>query len=184
MKRVLLLLLCVIIYLEGFSNSQEPRVDSIPIPHILLKEVIVRGKFKGKRYYQRRDRLSFNVRKVYPYARIAAQHINAINNKIEYAATKKEKENIIKTEYSELMASFKKPLMKLSYTQGRILVRLIYRETNNSAFAHIKEYRGTFNAYFWQSVALLFGNNLKADYDPQGDDKEIEEVVQSILAGQ
>lgn len=82
------------------------------------------------------------------------------------------------------MKSFKQPLMKLSITQGRILVRLIYRETNNSAFAHIKEYKGSVNAYFWQSLALLFGNNLKADYEPYGKDREIEDIVKRIERGE
>lgn len=50
-----------------------------------------------------------------------------------------------------------------------------------SSFAHIREYRGTVNAYFWQSIALLFGNNLKAAYDPYGEDAEIEEIVQKIV---
>jgi hypothetical protein len=78
------------------------------------------------------------------------------------------------------MHTFKQPLMKLTVTQGKILVRLIYRETNNTSFNHIKEYKGTVNAYFWQSLALLFGNNLKADYEPNGRDREIEQVVRSI----
>lgn len=79
------------------------------------------------------------------------------------------------------MKTFKTPLMKLSITQGRILIRLIYRETNHTSFAHIREYRGTVNAYFWQSLALLFGNNLKAGYEPHGEDAEIEEIIQKIL---
>ena len=90
------------------------------------------------------------------------------------------RKQIIKKEYKELMHTFKQPLMKLTVTQGKILVRLIYRETNNTSFNHIKEYKGTVNAYFWQSLALLFGNNLKADYEPNGRDREIEQVVRSI----
>ncbi len=99
------------------------------------------------------------------------------------AQTKKESERkkIIKEEYALLMKTFKTPLMKLSITQGRILIRLIYRETNHTSFAHIREYRGTVNAYFWQSLALLFGNNLKAGYEPHGEDAEIEEIIQKIL---
>ena len=71
--------------------------------------------------------------------------------------------------------------MKLSITQGKILIRLIYRETHESSFAHIREYKGGVNAYLWQSIALLFGNNLKADYDATGEDAEIETIVQKIL---
>ena len=95
-------------------------------------------------------------------------------------SSERERRHIIKEEYTDLMRRFKQPLTRLTVTQGKILVRLIYRETNNSAFTHIREYKGAFNAYFWQSIALLFGNNLKADYDPLGKDRAIEEIVQMI----
>ena len=138
------------------------------IPSLQLPEVVVKAKTRNpahyRRYNQRLARLEYNVRKVYPYAQIAAAKINEI-----------------KEEYSSLMKTFKAPLMKLSVTQGRILVRLIYRETNASSFSHIREYKGGVNAYFWQSIALIFGNNLKADYDPYGADAEIEAIVQKIL---
>ena len=91
-----------------------------------------------------------------------------------------ERRKIIKEEYAQLMKTFKAPLMRLTITQGRILIRLIYRETNNTSFSHIREYRGAVNAYFWQSIALLFGHNLKADYDPNGEDAEIEAIVRKI----
>ena len=159
--------------------------DTIPV--VLLEEVVVSPKGiserKYRRYTKQRTRLEYNVRKVYPYARIAAGKIAEIENRIRLVQNKSRRKEIIKSEYTELMKSFKKPLMKLSVTQGRILVRLVYRETNNSAFTHIREYKGSVNAYFWQSLALLFGNNLKADYDPDGDDGEIEEIVRQIENG-
>ena len=125
----------------------------------------------------------YNVRKAYPYAKIAAAKINEIEARLANIHTKRERERIIKEEYKQLMKTFKKPLMSLTVTQGKILVRLIYRETHNSSFHHIKEYKGGVNAYFWQSLALLFGNNLKADYEPEGRDKDIEEVVRQIEKG-
>lgn len=155
------------------------------LAHIWLDEVTVKGKNRNpgwyRRQYNRHSRLEYNVRKVYPYARIAAAKIEEIERKLAGAKKESERKKIIKEEYSQLMKTFKAPLMKLSVTQGRILVRLIYRETNHSSFAHIREYRGSVNAYFWQSLALLFGNNLKADYDPYGEDADIEEIVQKIL---
>lgn len=155
------------------------------IPHVWLDQVDVRGKTHNnnwyRRYERRNARLEYNVRKVYPYARIAAEKVNEIERKL--AATKKESERrrIVKDEYTELMKTFKAPLMKLSINQGKILIRLVYRETNHTSFAHIREYRGTVNAYFWQSIAVIFGNNLKAAYDPRGEDAEIEEIIQKIL---
>lgn len=155
------------------------------IPSLQLPEVVVKAKTRNPAYYrrysQRMARLEYNVRKVYPYAQIAAAKINEIEKRLAKAGKESEKKKIIKEEYSSLMKTFKAPLMKLSVTQGRILVRLIYRETNTSSFSHIREYKGGVNAYFWQSLALLFGNNLKADYNPYGADAEIEAIVQKIL---
>lgn len=155
------------------------------IPSLQLPPAVVKAKTRNpvhyRRYNQRMERLEYNVRKVYPYAQIAAAKINEIEKRLAKTNRESEKKKIIKEEYSSLMKTFKAPLMKLSVTQGRILVRLIYRETSASSFSHIREYKGGVNAYFWQSIALLFGNNLKADYDPYGADAEIEAIVQKIL---
>lgn len=155
------------------------------IVNIVLPEAIVKGRIRNPGYYerynQRMARLDYNVRKVYPYARMAAAKINEIENKLSKTNRESERRKIVKEEYSSLMKTFKAPLSKLSITQGKILIRLIFRETSESSFAHIREYKGSINAYFWQSIALLFGNNLKADYDPYNEDAEIEKVVQKIL---
>lgn len=189
MQRIMIGILLFFCTHDLFSQNQEVVraviTENDTMAQIRLDEVIVKGRTRNPRWYQRqsnrRYRLEYNVRKVYPYARIAATKIEEINHKLTSAKKESERKKIIKEEYSQLMKTFKAPLMKLSITQGRILVRLIYRETNQSSFAHIREYRGSVNAYFWQSLALLFGNNLKADYDPCGTDAEIEEIVQKIL---
>ncbi len=157
------------------------------IPHIRLETVNVYGKGRHAARYFRRERrnlrLEYNVRKVYPYARMAANKVNEIEYRLSQVNNESERKKILKEEYSRLMKTFKAPLMKLSITQGKILIRLIYRETHHTSFAHIREYRGTINAYFWQSIALIFGNNLKADYEPDGRDAEIEKIVQKIQQG-
>lgn len=157
------------------------------VPHIWLKQADIIRKAGSTRFihrqHRRNIRLEYNVRKVYPYARIAAKKVNEIEHRLSQASKESERKKIIKEEYSQLMKTFKKPLTQLTITQGRILIRLIYRETSHTSFAHIREYRGTVNAYFWQSIALIFGNNLKAAYDPYGEDAEIEAIVQKILAG-
>lgn len=122
------------------------------VPHVLLHEVDVVARLKNPRKYarqqQRNQRMVYNVRKVFPYAKIAAAKINEIENKLAQTDSEAKRKQIIKKEYKELMHTFKQPLMKLTVTQGKILVRLIYRETNNTSFNHIKEYKGTVNAYF------------------------------------
>lgn len=151
---------------------------------IALPEVVITARKESREYYERerkrRARLEYNVRKTYPYARIAAQRLQIIEQKMQTMEKKKEKRKFLKAEYKSLMHEFKKPVKNLSISQGKILIKLIYRETDNSTFAHIKEYRGSLNAFFWQSVAVIFGHNLKAAYDPTGEDCEIEEFVNKI----
>ena len=192
MVRIICSILLSLFYANAL-NAQEPLPpvavsEADTLPHVYLQEVKVKGKNLYKKKYirsaRRQTRLEYNVKKVYPYARIAAEKIQQIDRQIDQTKDKSKRKEIIKKEYKALMKSFKQPLMKLSITQGRILVRLIYRETNNSAFAHIKEYKGSVNAYFWQSLALLFGNNLKADYEPYGKDREIEDIVKRIERGE
>lgn len=189
MPRIFIAIVLLFCVNASFAQSKQVLRSVIrqgdTIPHVWLDEAIVKRKPHNakwfERYNRRRTRLEYNVRKVYPYALIAAAKVNEIEQKLSRVKKESERKKIIKEEYSALMKTFKAPLMKLSITQGRILVRLVYRETNHTSFAHIREYRGSVNAYFWQSIALLFGNNLKADYDPQGEDAEIEEIVQKIL---
>ena len=188
MVRIFFVILWVLFYANALKAQQivvpATVVHGDTLPHLNLEEVNVFGKKLNKRQYrrytQRQERLEYNVRKVYPYAQIAARKIREIDTRISTVSDRKKRKQIIKEEYGEMMKTFKKPLMKLTITQGRILIRLIYRETNNSAFAHIKEYKGSVNAYFWQSLALLFGNNLKADYEPYGKDADNEEIVLAI----
>lgn len=189
MKRIFIAI--VYIFCTNLLSAQQSQIvraivqENDTIPHIWLEEVFVKAKEystgRYKRTNQRLSRLEYNVRKVYPYAHIAASKINEIENKLSRVSRETDRKQIVKTEYAQLMKTFKVPLMKLSINQGRILIRLIYRETNITSFGHIREYRGHVNAYFWQSIALLFGNNLKATYDPFNEDAEIERIVQKIL---
>ena len=192
MVRIICSILLSLFYANAL-NAQEPLLpvavsEADTLPHVYLQEVKVKGKNLYKKKYirsaRRQTRLEYNAKEEKPYARIAAEKIQQIDRQIDQTKDKSKRKEIIKKEYKALMKSFKQPLMKLSITQGRILVRLIYRETNNSAFAHIKEYKGSVNAYFWQSLALLFGNNLKADYEPYGKDREIEDIVKRIERGE
>ena len=175
------------LFLAGAVCADCRRDTLVSQESILLPEVRVVGKVRGKRYHERQrmreSRLRYNVCVAYPYAREAARRIEQIEARLLTVTSREERQEIVKREYNELMKAFKRPLMKLTVTQGRILVRLVYRETQQSSFQHIKEYKGGVNAYFWQSLALLFGNNLKAIYDPEGQDFEIEQIVQEMEGG-
>jgi len=126
------------------------------------------------------DRLHYNVYKVYPYAVIAAEVLKDVDVKLAALPDKAARKEYLKSVEKELNKRFKGELEDLTITQGQILVKLIDRQTGKNCFSIIKELKGGFSAVIWQSVALLFSNNLKREYDPYDRDKDIEAVVQEI----
>jgi len=89
----------------------------------------------------------------------------------------------LKKAEKELEAQFGDEVRDLSYSQGKILIKLIYRETGNSSYDIVKDLRGGFRAFIWQTVAVIFGYNLKTNYDPTGEDQAIERIIIMIEAG-
>ena len=118
-----------------------------------------------------------NLRKVYPYALKAKILMDEVNRRIDTIKTEKEKRLYLKKTEQELMATFRKDIEKMTYSQGKILLKLIDRETNKNAYSIVKEYRGTTNAIFWQGIARVFGANLKTKYEPNGADSLLEKIT-------
>jgi hypothetical protein len=117
----------------------------------------------------------------YPYARIAGATINDINTKLATIQNKKERKTYLKSREKELKKQFSDPMQQLSVYQGRILMKLINRQTGNNCYDIIKEYKGGVNARFYQTVAFFVGGNLKQKWD-LGDkgDRQIENIVKEI----
>ncbi len=155
------------------------------IPMVFLPEFVKTAKLPRKyvRQRQRWDKLRYNVYKVYPYAVIAADILKDID--VELAKLEHDKEarkKYLKSLEKELNREFKGELEELTISQGQVLVKLINRQTGKNCFSIIQELKGGFSAVVWQSVALLFSNNLKKEYDPEGRDKDIEMIVQELEA--
>ena len=127
------------------------------------------------------SRLVRNIKKTLPYARSASQKLKEINTQLEKLQTEKERKAYMKKAEKDLFDEFEEPLKNLTFSQGRLLIRLIDRETGDTTFNLIKEYKGGFSAFFWQSVAIMFGSNLKSEYDLEGDDKMIEYIIVLIV---
>ncbi len=129
-------------------------------------------------------RLVYNFRKTYPYALIAKQKVSVADSIL---ASKKfsarERERFIKQFENDLFKEFEKPLRKMTFSQGRLLLKLIDREIGQSSFYIIKNYRGGTAAGFWQGIARIFGSDLKKPYDKFGEDKLTEELVQMYHRG-
>ncbi len=160
-------------------------VDSDTLPHINLQEVAVipKYKFKNKRQRKRYSRLVRNIKVTLPYARKASKTINEINTELAYISNDKDRKAYLKKREKELFKEFETPLKKLSFTQGKLLIKLINRETGDTTYELIKEYKGGVSALFWQGIARLFGSNLKSEFDEEGDDKMIEHIIMLIDNG-
>ena len=160
-------------------------VEQDTIPHVNLKEVAIIPpyKFKNKRHKRRYGKLVRNVKKVLPYARSAGSKVNAINQHLATLTNEKEKKAYLKKAEKELFDEFEKPLRKLTFSQGRLLIKLINRETGDTTYDLIKHFKGGFSAVFWQGIARLFGSNLKSEYHKDGDDQMIEHIIMLIDQG-
>lgn len=140
--------------------------------------------FKNPKEASKYSKLVYNVKKVYPYAKTAGDLLKKYSSQIDTMQSEKEKKKYLNKVEEELKQQYKGELTKLSITQGIILVKLVDRETSRTSFEIVKEMRGTFSAFFWQQIAKIFDNNLKAQYDPYGEDKQIEEIVDMIEHGE
>ena len=136
-----------------------------------------------KKQRRRHTRLVRYVKKVYPYAKLAGKKLQEYDSLLRNAKSEKEKRKLMKQAEKEIRAEYEGKLRKFTITQGKILVKLIDRETNHTSYELLKELRGSVNAVLWQGVGRIFGYNLKVRYDPLGKDKKIEEIVQLIEMG-
>ena len=152
------------------------------IPCSWLGPVSVRGKLYGKwkNQYAEWTRLRNAVYVTYPYAQAASKVMNEINAQLVNVTDKKARKAIIMSREKDLKKQFADKLTQLSVYQGKVLMKLIYRETGDNCYEIIDDYKGRFNAALWQTVALVFGSNLRQNYDPYGNDRGMEMIVQDV----
>ncbi len=155
------------------------------LPHVLLPEIPVfpQPTDMSRKQLRQYTALELKVKKVYPIAKLAAKKI-AEYNKV-YLSFKKDKErkDYVKNIEKELFAEYENEIRTMTVSQGRILIKLIDRETGKSSFEIIKEFKGGFSAFIWQNVARIFGHNLKSEYDAANEDRMIEYIVWQIDQG-
>ena len=150
-----------------------------------IKEVWVypQREFKSPRYERQYWRLVQRVKKVLPYAKTANQLLRKYEPEYLKLTKDRDKRRLIKKVEDELMAKYKEEFKKMSISDGKVLIKLIDRETGRTSYTLIREFRGAFIATFWQGIARLFGNNLKDEFDPYGEDLLLEEIVTLIEIG-
>ena len=133
----------------------------------------------------RYDRLVYNVRKVYPYAKLAGEKLAQYERVLDTIQGEKARKAYMKRAEKELELKFGPELRELTFSQGKILIKLIYRQTGSSSYEIVQELRGKFAAFVWQTLASIFGYDLKTMYDPVHDpqDQMIERIVLMIEEG-
>lgn len=160
-------------------------VNGDTLPLIRLKEVniIAPRLFRNKKDAIEWTKLVRNVKKVYPYAKLAGRKMKEFNEILRPIESKSKRREVVKELERQLFDEFEHDMRSLTISQGKILIKLIDREINKTTYDIIKDYRGSIIAGFWQIAGSLFGYNLKETYDPEGKDREIEVIVQMIESG-
>ena len=158
--------------------------DTVPLFMLEDHTVDVVMSTKARRRQEKTDKLTRNVLKVYPYARVTAKLLAEYENDLAQIQKEHDKDLYVKLAEAELRAEFEEEVKNMTISQGRLLIKLIDRETGSTSYELVKELRGGFQAWLWQGVARIFGNDLKDDYDPEGDDALVESVVRRIENGE
>lgn len=161
-------------------------IDGDTIPTIGLQEIEVYSIVipKSKRQRKKLTRLIKNVKKVYPWAKLAGIQLRKYEEELVAAPNERQRRKIMKKAEKEINEKYGNDLKKLTFSQGKILIKLVDRETGNSSYDLVQDLRGNFTAFFYQAFARLWGYNLKEKYDPEGEDRKIETIVRMIERGQ
>lgn len=156
------------------------------VPHVNLRSVTVLPpvRFTNERQRKRYSRLEYNIRKVYPYAQQIEQIYSELNKALDTITDKKQQKAYINMREDELKAKFESKLRKLTFSQGRLLIKLVDRQTGATTYEVVKQLKGSMSAFFWQGIARIFGSNLKSEYDEKGDDWMVEDIITRLENGQ
>lgn len=157
-----------------------PEGDTIGQSWLPDAQVMAKQTRKWKNYWDNWTRLRNAVYITYPYAKTASKIIVEVNAELANVSDEKARRQIIKSKEKQMKRDFADKVTQLSVYQGKVLMKLINRETGNNCYEIVKEFKGGFNAGLWQTVAFVFGSNLKQPYDAKGDDREIEKIVQDV----
>lgn len=168
---------------KGMSDTirvSTTNIDNELVPWVVIPEITITDTrlFKSPEEKAKFNRLRYNVLKVLPYAMYARRKYSELQVQLNYAKSRKDKRVLIKTFEGEIKNMFNKEIKNLTITQGGILIKLIDRETGASSYDLLKDMKGGITAFFYQSIARFFGNNLKNTYDPQLD-RDIEAIIQA-----
>lgn len=152
------------------------------IPWVMLRSVDITKPrvFLNAQSKAKYMRLRYDVMKVLPYVQFAQHRYDKLQNDLAQTTKKSDEKKLIRTAEKEIKDMFNKEVKKLTISQGKILLKLIDRQTGMTSYDVVKDLKGGVNAFMFQSMAKVFGHNLKSEYDPQ-EDYEIENILRSLI---
>jgi hypothetical protein len=157
--------------------------DTVFISTIQEAYISTPRKFNNNRDMRRYRKLIYNIKCVHPYAKMAGRLFRELEDTLATFTTDGQQKEYTRRVEIELKNRYEEELKNLTVTQGRILIKLIDRETGNTSYTLVQELRGNLQAFLWQTLARLFGSNLKSEFDPEGEDKLMNEIVILIETG-
>lgn len=190
MKRLSLIIFIIMLLFSNSLSAQigghgyyQQRVEVVGKDTTAIFDLLPLYVFSRPADMRRYARLIRNVKIVYPIAKEANAKLAVMEDKIIHIKRKGDQKAYIKQMEKELKAQYTPVLKRMTFSQGKILIKLIDRETNRTSYELVKELRGNFSAFFWQGIARIFGANLKDSYDKLGEDKVIEQIILMYEAG-
>ena len=169
---------------KGFRvRAQVVNGDTLPLVYLNTVEVYTEYIFKSQRHRELWTRVKYNVKVVYPYAIVAAAKLKEFDKALAQITDENKKKAFIKACENDLRSQFEDELKALTVSQGKILMKLIDRETGKTTYDIVKQLRGGFQATMWQTVARIFGHNMKVEYDGNVEDIMIERAIKLVEEG-
>ena len=196
-KKVLLFFMVLMAYMSRGQVNDQPldsiaeqyiimEGDSIVQTSISLDEVYIFGKLDFPSY---EDKLRYYILrrktlKVYPYAKLASERLTELNDRLSKIESKSKRERYTKVVQKYIEGEFSEELKKLTRTEGQILVKLIYRQTGETAYSLVQELRSGWRAFWYNSTAKMFSISIKEEFHPESilEDYQIEDILQRAFA--
>ncbi len=181
----------ILTYDEYLANKDRGEVmaanvegkDTMLLVYVAPITIFPKRKFKSKRERRRYTRLVRKVKKVYPYSVIIQNVFAETELALDTITDKRQRRKMLKTKEKALKEEFEDVIRNMTFSEGRVLIKLVDRQTGKTSYQLVKQLKGNLSAVLWQSVARVFSTSPKYEYDKDGDDKWIEEIVARIENG-
>ncbi len=168
-------------YIVAMCIYKGDTIPCVQLPQVHIFKPLV---FKNEKQRKEYDRMVYNVKKTLPYAKMIKSTLIETYEYLQTLPNEKERKKHISRVEKGLKQQYTAEMKKLSFSQGKMLIKLVDRECNQSSYELVRAFMGSFKAGFYQTFAGLFGASLKKEYDPQGADQMIERIAILVESGQ